>query len=106
MKFGRALLLSILSATSTRLVEAENADPVPGCNCGGTVCLETYEGINIEACSFVTPSVYSSIRNQSTPVCDALLANLTFVDYYGDKISNPKLISVSRGGRFVGVGGP
>mmetsp|Transcript_9486 Transcript_9486/g.16167 ORF Transcript_9486/g.16167 Transcript_9486/m.16167 type:complete len:309 (-) Transcript_9486:246-1172(-) len=102
MKFGRALLLSILSATCTWLVAAENADPVPGCNCGGTVCLETYEGINIEACSFVTPSVYSSIRNQSTPVCDALLANLTFVDYYGDKISNPNLISVSRGGRFVG----
>eukprot|EP00985_Skeletonema_marinoi_P017857 scaffold9880_cov132-Skeletonema_marinoi.AAC.7 len=102
MKFGRARLLSILSATCTWLVAAENADPVPGCNCGGTVCLETYEGINIEACSFVMPSGYSSIRNQSTPICDALLANLTFVDYYGDKISNPKLISVSHGGRFVG----
>eukprot|EP00984_Skeletonema_dohrnii_P020246 scaffold9815_cov87-Skeletonema_dohrnii-CCMP3373.AAC.6 len=100
MKFGRARLLSILSATW--LVAAENADHVPGCNCGGTVCPETFEGINIEACSFVMSSGYSSIRNQSTPICDALLVDPTYVNNFGD-VSDPKLISVSHGGRFVGV---
>lgn len=83
-----AAIFSLLVAVA--IAAAEQESNVPGCNCNATLIASQFNGQQHRGVHIHTsirsslPSYHFDVTDQSTPVCDALDADPTFVSTYGD----------------------